>query len=1324
VSSNQLRMQIQSLLQPANQQSQLQISHTTFAGTKIGSLLDTYYAGNDLILNNATLLPDEDGTTSVAVSGTSSFLHVADAPVSAVFQEAQDGVDLTLNYQLPRAWKFSQSFPTLPTSPDFRAPDGAPQCSYLDLLTLTDACFLVSTSAYQEPQFQVPVEAGLNFLSHLTLNGILGGIEAVLSVPSPLVLSGPILLPTLTQQVAQPLLPSQLPLRASPPRPGINLKAEISTSLSFEKLALNDLYFSIYSPLTADWLANNPTYEPGLFLGGDLSIGTLPVLEIVAEKLPGGDAALVFTGTFADLALPSLSAVADLVGADDLIATLVPPDQTPAFFSHTGSLSLEALTLVLTADPISLSSVYLTVGLKGMAWQPVTGLISVSDLAVRFQIDTPFSVQRSLDVLLFGQMSIGEVPLSLAASAPEFIIQAELEAGVTIPLSTLLKTCLPGISPISDLTVDMMYLEAVPGDSFTFLANLADTPKPWVLNLGDMPLTVSDVQLLVTYTSGSGMSGTFGGTLTLAGVDLTLLYQVPGDFVLRGQFPSLSLKALLTQLCDGSLLWPSGFDLDLDQSSVLIEQQGNNLSLNIAADVKDLGLFALTVQKQARWGFALGVDLSLSNLAALPGLSILAPFDAFLGLDTLLLVFSSLAQSPNFQFPDLAHFDVPSFGNRQVTLPPQANGLTTGFNLYAQLNTTKSGGFQALAKYLGIRLDGSVGITLAVSLPDPATNSKFFLSVNQEIQKGTTLVGELGGFLQGSDIGAFLTAVVNTQVQGQPAQFTVSASVLENGVLISGSMLGTIQFRDLRLSNLALVIGIDFEGIPSLGIAATLDVSTFESSLAIFFDSTDPTKSLVAGAFSNVSLLNIAQTLAGQVSIPQKLVPVLGLVGLNALNSFSMPSSTAPLLDQRDVAGISNAFKQYGSVTIPSTSDQLLLIINQPGANWHLTDLSTMKHYHLALQGTQVSVTLEPQLYLAPQITYIGSLENPMGFNVIAQIDYLLVQTEINIQISPNQGIMVEMDLAPIVLLNQNFFSITGANSLGGPHFSLATYAQPQLADQQLRDPHFLVSGKLRLLGVDLAGIYLLIDEQGMTIKLSYQVNPLLHGDLSGSINRQGYLALQAGLLVGIDNALDLGQLGTLPVKTNVNGQLSVTYGKNMPSASSTVDIVLQNPLLGRPQVTAGENTASASMTGEYAFQGTSYTFSALALDVSSPALQNIAKTLWLRIKVTLTDLLQNPDQWLAWVQNEVISGVDKSAEKIVNILSDTYHLSATDITTKMKQVGYGADEVAKALQANGVAVAGTLSSTASDAEHTVGGAATTGIDNLKKGFDDLKHHL
>src|SRR5581483_4751852 len=124
----------------------------------------------------------------------------------------------------------------------------------------------------------------------------------------------------------------------------------------------------------------------------------------------------------------------------------------------------------------------------------------------------------------------------------------------------------------------------------------------------------------------------------------------------------------------------------------------------------------------------------------------------------------------NFQFPDLALSNLPSSGSQRMTLPAQASGLVPGLNLYAQLNTTKSGGFQALAKYLRIRMDGTVGLTLAVSLPNPATGSKNFLSVHEEIQKGTTLDGELGVFLQGSDVGAYLSATVKTQVQKQPLQ--------------------------------------------------------------------------------------------------------------------------------------------------------------------------------------------------------------------------------------------------------------------------------------------------------------------------------------------------------------------------------------------------------------------------------------------------------------------------------------------------------------------------------------------------------------------------
>ncbi len=567
-------------------------------------------------------------------------------------------------------------------------------------------------------------------------------------------------------------------------------------------------------------------------------------------------------------------------------------------------------------------------------------------------------------------------------------------------------------------------------------------------------------------------------------------------------------------------------------------------------------------------------------------------------------------------------------------------------------------------------------------------------------------------------------------------EFNVSALVLENGVLISGTMKGKIYFSTVQLSNLALVIGIDLEGIPTLGIAATLDVSSFESALALFFDSATPANSLVAGALSNVSLRDIAQSLAGQTQLPSALETVLGLIALKALGTFSMPAAQAKALDQRDIATIASAFKQYGQISLAATSDQILLIINQQGASWHLTDLSTMKHYSLTLQGESISVVLQPQLYLAPQPTSIGSLAYPAGFTITAQIDYVLIHAQLNIQISPQQGILAEIDLAPIVFYNQTFFALTGANEQGGPRFSLATYNRPQIADPHLRDPHLLLSGSLLLLGANLAEIAMLVNEQGLNILVKSQVNPVLHVDLGGSIGLLGHFSLQGGVIVGIDRTLDLGERGSFSVNTSVQGQLSVAYDgstSSMPTMGTMPVIGLSGrsifqTLSGQPHVIARGNAPSADFSGKFVFQTISYTIPTLTLEVSGPALQNIAETLWQQISAIFLNLLKNPDQWLAWVHGGVISGVDTSAESIVKILYTVYQIPATKITTKMENIGYGAADIAKALLAEGVGAAGTVGqgaeSTTNDVVGTLKDTATTGIGDLKQGVNDLKHLL
>ncbi|HZR42756.1 MAG TPA: hypothetical protein VFB12_21730, partial [Ktedonobacteraceae bacterium] len=130
--SEQLLTQVQSLLQATGSQEQLTISATTFQSANIASLLNTYYDGNAIVLQNASVQSTDASTNMVSISGTTSFMNIEHAAVRVSLQETDADVEMIVKYTLPPTWKFSQSFPTLPVSWDPRQPAGSPQYSLLD----------------------------------------------------------------------------------------------------------------------------------------------------------------------------------------------------------------------------------------------------------------------------------------------------------------------------------------------------------------------------------------------------------------------------------------------------------------------------------------------------------------------------------------------------------------------------------------------------------------------------------------------------------------------------------------------------------------------------------------------------------------------------------------------------------------------------------------------------------------------------------------------------------------------------------------------------------------------------------------------------------------------------------------------------------------------------------------------------------------------------------------------------------------------------------------------------------------------------------------
>jgi hypothetical protein len=366
---------------------------------------------------------------------------------------------------------------------------------------------------------------------------------------------------------------------------------------------------------------------------------------------------------------------------------------------------------------------------------------------------------------------------------------------------------------------------------------------------------------------------------TDAKINLTALKN--GDITLLAQLAEVQLSHLLGSATQFQMV--RGFEVPMPSTSVLIKRSGNTLSLNAAAMIANIGEAVFVAEYGSQWEVALGFRLDVATIAALPGLhgSPLAAFDNVIGLSDAMMVISS-RDNAQFDFPELSSFQTPALGRGKLVLPKQAAGkLVEGLNVYAAFSTSKGGAFQSIAKFFNLKLDGSIGVTLAVSLPDPATKSKLFLSVSEEIKRGVTLTGELGFLLAGGEAGVFLTAEAVAPIQGQPAQFDVTALAVENGVLFSGSMINKVPIHfdidhvRFHLANLGLVIGIDGEGIPSLGFCATIDIDRFDAAIAVFIDSTDPAKSMFAAAVSDLSLLDVVEVLANQTNLPAPLKETL-----------------------------------------------------------------------------------------------------------------------------------------------------------------------------------------------------------------------------------------------------------------------------------------------------------------------------------------------------------------------------------------------------------------------------------------------------------------
>ena len=1251
-------------------------------------------------INKAKLITDD--SLHVKVTGVCDFLNCKDLAVTAWFYTDDSGVvvgkikiDLIGEERQSNSWKFSRSFEALPgvinygdeiTIDSIKNPTSVTaKSSFLDSLFLYNSAFVICTNDLIKDEDGYEYLKGLNFCSKLRPNGTLGIFEKELQNATEVNIYGHINIP-LGEKNIEKLAPLDN-LWKHPEIPGIHLTVDLEVNKKWGKLSLSQTQFKIYSPLTQDFTDNNPDYPANQAYSTKLSVPSANIeIDMWADvhwNLPQA----LFIAECQGINVSNLAALADIGGGKTLDTQL--PKSLKPLIKGLDKLELERFSIALDLynNRPELSMASFTIGMPNLNWHVWKDHFVMEEIAVRFEVDNPMAkrpAKPSFEVDVMGTMDVQKVPVSVYASSKNnFTLYAQLEKEQTLPLKGLIKKYAPALPAPSDLTIDKMSVTVAPGHFYGFSTILASEPKPWIIPLGPKKLRVSDVHMNITVPTKGATTGSVGGVLEFSNdVQFTIAYDLPGDVQIRGVFPKSSLSHLIKTLSNQELTLPKGFDIEFDYAFVMMKKQGSNYLFSLATEIEGLGILAFETRKDNNgWGFATGIELEQGSPSSLPGLKVINKIEKAFHLKKFTLVASSF-DSPSFAFPDMAQFQTPVLATKKVNLPSHTSGVIAGVNLFSQWQLNlKNKNEKMLHKLLGLKPTLDVVVQMG---KNPEKEMRMFTALNTSIQ-GHPFKVELGAMIESGSMGLFMSGELTVKIQKHPQTFDVTTLFVPNGAFISANMSGEtgVKFGSFSLSDLALEIGVSAEGLPSFGIAATIDTKAFESSVAIFFDAAEPQKSLVAGSLSDLNMKEVVDSLVGR----KKATPidkVLSKISISGTHKFNIAGSLAKDLNALKLDKVVKAFKSQGNIKLASNSHDLHLVTAVKGKSWYITDTTTMRHYQLRKHGKNVQVSIEAQFYCAPVDTYIGTKQFKQGFYLNGKINVIGFHAAATINVSTNQGIAVDARADKIVIGSPHLFSLMAAKGKGGAQVSISTYKQPKQHNKLFRNPHFYINGKLEVLGISDA-IFITISEHGAVFDLKGSLAPGVHVDLNGNFASVNHLEIDGDLKVGV-GSINLGALGKIKIKTDVEASVDISYD-------------------GR-KITA---TCKASFEA----LGQKHRIGRFHLDVKSKALKNIAKTIEKEMEKVLTGALKDVEKWAKAIDKGLVTGV-KDTE---HVMKTVFKKSDKEIKKIGKDIGHDTEKAAKDVAKGTKKAAKSVAKDSKKAAKTVAKGAKKATKSVRKFF-------
>ncbi|MBO2011916.1 hypothetical protein [Hymenobacter negativus] len=1069
------------------------------------------------------------------------------------------------------------------------------------------------------------------------------------------------------------------------------------------------------------------TNEVGLLLGTKFDFGNNKGLEIYTLLTPMPLGIMTFTGRFSNIALPTPTQFAqefqNLIGGNDLYEAL------PSEYQASTDLYLKTISVGIGTSSLKPVVVALEIGMPagGTGWQ-LGDFANVSQVVVTANVQNPFdSATRLIALAVGGQLSLptaGQpIALNVRASAnfaadkpAEYEVQAGLAPGsaLTIPVGDIVNKYLPAAINLPDITLNQLGVDfkfRKPNNSYALYAGL-DPSKPLRFEFGGT--TAFEVLYANFHIANDGTATTGGmvGGMKLFSVETDFEYQTPGDFKVTALIPSFDVD--IKEIADGLL--PTAWELPdwlpvipFPQTSLYVQRKGSGVAATYTFAVlaqPSFGSIVLQVLKQSTgWAFAAGLQLNAPKIAAFDSLSMLKGMDVMFKVNELVFVFTSANLAGGFQFPLTTDFQGGTGKNIQV--PNWAGPVKAGFYFYGsmQLNIEEQENLKLVPMMLGLDIDLKFNLFVFIGL-QPTQNAFVQAGIEGKINDTTLLKGNIGARMEAGEPQFYLEGIVTTVIEdgsGKKQDLSscsaanmsdcltagVAFELTPNAAFLSVSMIGTVTFGPITLSNLVVVVGINFEGIPSLGFAAQIDLqaygTSYDSSLAFFFDSGDPAKSLFAGAISDVTLKQIADTVVGAVTGGDKppvwLDDLLAQVGVSGTDTFYLPAGTATALNAKKFDEINVAFDQAGPGGPYSFSlnSSLLIVgetdLDEPGV-WFITDYpasNVIMHYELHTEHDgRIRVALEPQFYycmppgggsvtLGPPSA--GLTFNP-GVFLAGQLDVFMLHLVVKLEIIPSKGFAVDVKLTDPIVIVKDYLSLTGnQDPTKGPQFSMATYPTQVPTPEALVAQAALAAPKKRIRG-----------KKALMAAAEATTTRPAHFFLDGKVDFLGlHVATTidvttAGLLLDFAASIGDDSLGAgLAVKTSLNSDTGFSFDINGNVHINDPEFELFNIKLGKLDLKVlievglsfGINADGAFLhlkESVFEFGSIKFTIPGLDLDVNAQRLSDIPGIIYDAVKNLIWEFLKDAAHWLEWIGQELIKGFEDIAE----VLEEIYNAIAS----------------------------------------------------------------